>query len=201
MSPRAARSSCSALRVSASASSSAMPSSSATPPGPSENPNATTAAARSAGGSEASASYSLATSSSSDTPSLAWTLSAMVPGAMARRRGGRGRSEGTNQGMPGLPRRHAVGMLDLLSVQCADVPAAAAFYDAVLPTIGGGRIMDFGSVIGYGAGGMPDFWIGEQATGDGFREAHIAFLGADRAAVGPFFFAFGQARGRRLLEP
>src|SRR5881398_3205470 len=160
-----------------------MPSSEATPPGPSEKPKATTAAARSAGGSDASASYSLASSSSSDTPSLAWTLSAMVPGAMGRRRGGRGRSEGTNQGMPGHRRRHAVVMLDHLSVQCADVPAAAAFYDAVLPTIGGGRIMDFGSVIGYGAGGMPDFWIGEQATGDGFREAHIAFSAADRAAV------------------
>ena len=36
-------------------------------------------------------------------------------------------------------------MLDHLSVQCADVAASAAFYDAVLPTIGGGRIMDFGS--------------------------------------------------------
>ena len=92
-------------------------------------------------------------------------------------------------------------MLDHLSVQCADVPAAAAFYDAVLPTIGGGRIMDFGSVIGYGAGGMPDFWIGEQATGDGFREAHIAFSAADRAAVDAFFAAAVQAGAEVLHEP
>src|SRR3954462_10755404 len=124
-----------------------MPSSEATPPGPSEKTQGTRAAARWAGGSDASASYSLASSSSSDTPSLAWTLSAMVPGAMGRRRGGRGRSEGTNKGMPGRCTRHAVVMLDHLSIQCADVAASAAFYDAVLPAVGGGRIMDFGSVI------------------------------------------------------
>ena len=37
-------------------------------------------------------------------------------------------------------------MLDHLSIQCADVPTAAAFYDAVLAPLGGGRQMDFGEV-------------------------------------------------------
>ena len=32
-------------------------------------------------------------------------------------------------------------MLDHLSIQCADVGASAAFYDAVLATIGGKRIL------------------------------------------------------------
>ncbi|HVS67105.1 MAG TPA: VOC family protein, partial [Mycobacteriales bacterium] len=35
-------------------------------------------------------------------------------------------------------------MLDHLSIQCADVAASARFYDAVLATVGGSRVMDFG---------------------------------------------------------
>jgi len=44
-------------------------------------------------------------------------------------------------------------MLDHLSIQCADVSASARFYDAVLAPLGGGRVMDFGEVVGYGVGG------------------------------------------------
>ena len=51
-------------------------------------------------------------------------------------------------------------MLDHLSIQCVDFEAATHFYDTVLPTIGGSRIMDFGEVIGYGVGFQPTFWIG-----------------------------------------
>ena len=43
--------------------------------------------------------------------------------------------------------------------------------------------MDFGEVIGYGVPPKPDFWIGPQTTGTGFRESHIAFAAPDRAAV------------------
>ena len=78
-------------------------------------------------------------------------------------------------------------MLDHLSIQCADVAASASFYDAVLAPLGGARVMDFGPVVGYGIPPMPDFWIGPQATGEGFREAHIAFVAPDRAAVQAFF--------------
>jgi catechol 2,3-dioxygenase-like lactoylglutathione lyase family enzyme len=77
-------------------------------------------------------------------------------------------------------------MLDHLSIQCADVAASAAFYDAVLAPLGGHRVMDFGEVIGFGVPPMPDFWIGPRTTGTGFREAHIAFAAADRAAVHAF---------------
>jgi catechol 2,3-dioxygenase-like lactoylglutathione lyase family enzyme len=80
-------------------------------------------------------------------------------------------------------------VLDHLSIQCADLAASAAFYDAVLPSLGGSRVMDFGDVIGYGVPPMPDFWIGGRQTGDGFRESHIAFRAPDRAAVEAFMTA------------
>jgi catechol 2,3-dioxygenase-like lactoylglutathione lyase family enzyme len=78
-------------------------------------------------------------------------------------------------------------MLDHLSIQCADVAASAAFYDAVLAPLGGSRIFDFETVIGYGVPPRPTFWIGPRSTGDGFRESHIAFEAPDRAAVRAFF--------------
>jgi catechol 2,3-dioxygenase-like lactoylglutathione lyase family enzyme len=92
-------------------------------------------------------------------------------------------------------------MLDHVSIQCADVVASAAFYDAVLGPLGGSRVMDFGTVIGYGVPPMPDFWIGQQQTGDGFRESHIAFTASDRAAVRAFFDAAVSAGAEVLHEP
>ena len=94
-----------------------------------------------------------------------------------------------------------VGMLDHMSIQCADVAASTAFYDAVTATIGGGRVMDFGSVIGYGTAGKPDFWIGPQETGEGFRESHIAFVSPDRASVRAFFEAAKSTAAEVLYEP
>jgi catechol 2,3-dioxygenase-like lactoylglutathione lyase family enzyme len=92
-------------------------------------------------------------------------------------------------------------MLDHLSIQCADVPASAAFYDAVLKPIGGGRVLDFGTVMGFGVGAKPDFWIGPLATGNGFRESHIAFAAPDRASVRAFFDAAVAAGAEALHEP
>jgi catechol 2,3-dioxygenase-like lactoylglutathione lyase family enzyme len=92
-------------------------------------------------------------------------------------------------------------MLDHVSIQCADLAASAAFYDAVLGPLGAGRVMDFGTVIGYGAPPVPDFWIGQQQTGDGFRESHIAFAAADRAAVRAFFAAAVSTGAEVLHEP
>ncbi len=92
-------------------------------------------------------------------------------------------------------------MLDHISIQCADVTASAAFYDAVLAAIGGRRVMDFGEVIGYGIPPKPDFWIGPQTTGEGFRESHLAFSAPDRAAVRAFFAAARDAGAEVLHEP
>jgi catechol 2,3-dioxygenase-like lactoylglutathione lyase family enzyme len=90
-------------------------------------------------------------------------------------------------------------MLDHLSIQCADVDASAAFYDVVLATLGGKRILDFGTVVGFGTDTGPDFWIGPRSTGEGFRESHIAFVAADRAAVTAFFEA-AKAHGAEILH-
>ncbi|HUI02386.1 MAG TPA: VOC family protein [Acidimicrobiales bacterium] len=92
-------------------------------------------------------------------------------------------------------------MLDHVSLQCADLGASASFYDAVLATLGGSRVMDFGQAIGYGTAGRPEFWISAQETGEGFRESHIAFAAPDRAAVRAFFDAAIAAGARPLHEP
>jgi catechol 2,3-dioxygenase-like lactoylglutathione lyase family enzyme len=93
------------------------------------------------------------------------------------------------------------GMLDHVSIQCADLAASAAFYDAVLAPLGGRRMLDFGEAIGYGVPPMPDFWLGRQSTGDGFRESHIAFTAPDRAAVHAFFEAATASGAEVLHEP
>ena len=92
-------------------------------------------------------------------------------------------------------------MLDHLSIQCADVAASAAFYDLVLAPLGGRRVMDFGEVVGYGVPPMPDFWIGPRTTGEGSREAHIAFAAPDRDAVQAFSDAAAGAGAEVLHAP
>ena len=90
-------------------------------------------------------------------------------------------------------------MLDHISIQCDDTAASAAFYDAVLAPLGARRVMEFGPVIGYGADGKPDFWIGPDATAGPNREDHLAFAAADRDAVRAFFDA-AVARGAEVLH-
>jgi catechol 2,3-dioxygenase-like lactoylglutathione lyase family enzyme len=74
-------------------------------------------------------------------------------------------------------------MLDHLAIQCADVTASAAFYDAVLQPLGGERVVEFGDVVGFGVTSRPVFMLGPQNTGAGFRETHIAFVAPSRDAV------------------
>jgi len=92
-------------------------------------------------------------------------------------------------------------MLDHVSIQCADMAASAAFYDAVLAPLGALRVMDFGAAIGYGTPDRPHFWIGQQTTGDGFRESHLAFRAPSRAAVRAFFEAARDFGAEVLHEP
>jgi catechol 2,3-dioxygenase-like lactoylglutathione lyase family enzyme len=92
-------------------------------------------------------------------------------------------------------------ILDHVSIQCADLEASAGFYDTVLATIGGTRILDLGDVIGYGVPPMPDFWLGPRRTGEGFRESHIAFRAPDRTAVRAFFAAAVATGAEGLHEP
>ena len=80
-------------------------------------------------------------------------------------------------------------MLDHLSIQCADVPRARPSTTPCSGTLGGRA--DHGLRPGHRlrAGRQARFWIGPQATGDGFRESHIAFAAPDRPAVRAFFDA------------
>ena len=97
--------------------------------------------------------------------------------------------------------RDDLSVLDHISIQCADVAVSGVFYDTVLATLGGQRLLDFGDVIGYGTPPKPDFWIGPRSTGEGFREAHIAFSAPDRDAVRSFFAAAQAAGAEVLYEP
>jgi catechol 2,3-dioxygenase-like lactoylglutathione lyase family enzyme len=92
-------------------------------------------------------------------------------------------------------------VLDHLSIQCGDVTASTAFYDVALGPLGYGRVMDFGTVIGYGRPQRPMFWIGPLTTGEPNREVHIAFEAADRAAVRAFFAAAVGTGAEVLHEP
>jgi catechol 2,3-dioxygenase-like lactoylglutathione lyase family enzyme len=92
-------------------------------------------------------------------------------------------------------------VIDHLSLQVRDVQRSAAFYDSVLAPLGGGRLMDFGEVIGYGTN-HPEFWIrpvGDEGTGQQPREVHLAFAAADRATVVAFHDA-AVAAGVQVLH-
>jgi len=85
-------------------------------------------------------------------------------------------------------------MLDHVSIQCArhGVQRFVRSTTRSSRRLAGLRIMEFGGLSLRHA--LPaDFWIGAQATGDGFRESHIAFAAPDRAAVR----AFLRSRRRR----
>jgi len=92
-------------------------------------------------------------------------------------------------------------MINHLAIQCREMSRSAAFYDVALASLGGGRIMEFGSTIGYGRAGMPSFWIGPLAADVANREVHIAFDAEDRSAVRAFFDAARQAGAEVLHEP
>jgi catechol 2,3-dioxygenase-like lactoylglutathione lyase family enzyme len=91
-------------------------------------------------------------------------------------------------------------VLDHVGFQCADLAASAAFYDAVLAPLGFRRLLEYDVAIGYGAD-KPDFWISVFDSGEGFRESHIAFQAADRAAVDAFFAAAVATGAEVLHEP
>jgi catechol 2,3-dioxygenase-like lactoylglutathione lyase family enzyme len=91
-------------------------------------------------------------------------------------------------------------MLDHISIQCADLDASSAFYDAILATLGARAIVDFGDVLGYGVE-RPEFWVGKHSTGDGFRESHLAFTASSRAVVRAFFEAAVRSGAEVLHEP
>ena len=88
-------------------------------------------------------------------------------------------------------------MLDHVSIQCSDIAAAAAFYDAVLAPLGGKRVLDFGDDrLRHRLPGLLDR---RPADRRGFRESHLAFTAPDREAVQAFFDA-AVANGAEVLH-
>jgi len=76
-------------------------------------------------------------------------------------------------------------MIDHLMLRVRDYKTSRAFYDVVLGTLGYQRIKEFeGRSCGYGAGGKPYFWIGEE--GEPHPRTHIAFAAKNRQAVDAF---------------
>ncbi|HEY6593571.1 MAG TPA: VOC family protein [Asanoa sp.] len=90
-------------------------------------------------------------------------------------------------------------MIDHLSIQCEDLGASLAFYDAVLEPLGAHRVMEVGVVVAYGVD-RPEFWLGPVSTGERSREIHLAFAAPSRAAVVAFFEA-AVAAGAEVLHP
>jgi catechol 2,3-dioxygenase-like lactoylglutathione lyase family enzyme len=82
-------------------------------------------------------------------------------------------------------------MLDHVSIPVADLDRAAAFYDAVLATIGLERRKERPGAIGYGppARAAPVFWIlarSPQAGATAGIGLHVSFQAPDRASVDRF---------------
>ena len=92
-------------------------------------------------------------------------------------------------------------MIDHLSLQVADLDVSAAFYEAVLPAIGGGRIMSYGTQIGYGVGQQPTFWIGTAGPAGPATDVHVAFAAPDRASVRSWFEAAVATGAEVIQEP
>ena len=90
-------------------------------------------------------------------------------------------------------------MLDHVSIQCADVAASAAFYDAVLAPVGGRRVLDFGQVIGFGVGRCPTSGSARARRARGSGSATSRSRATDRASVRAFFDA-AVARGAEVLH-
>jgi catechol 2,3-dioxygenase-like lactoylglutathione lyase family enzyme len=91
-------------------------------------------------------------------------------------------------------------VIDHIAIQCQDVAASAAFYETVLDPLGGKRLMDVGGTIGFGRT-QPRFWLGPTTTEGTAREAHIAFIAPDRAAVDAFHEAAVGAGAESLHAP
>lgn len=92
-------------------------------------------------------------------------------------------------------------MIDHFGINCADLPASAAFYDSVLAVLGHARVMDFGEAIGYGSNDNPQFWISNGAAMGANREMHLAFTADDAETVRRFHAAALEAGAEVLHEP
>jgi catechol 2,3-dioxygenase-like lactoylglutathione lyase family enzyme len=82
-------------------------------------------------------------------------------------------------------------ILSHVSIGTSDLGRALAFYDALLPVLGGRRLLEHPGAVGYGRR-YPEFWVQAPFDGTGASPGngvHVAFDAPDRAAVDAFHAA------------
>src|SRR3569832_1476603 len=93
-------------------------------------------------------------------------------------------------------------MLDHVGIAVSDIERSRAFYDRALAPIGITLLWEIGpdktesggTALGYGSGGKPYFWIGDnERVGEG---THVAFAVRTREEVDAFHAAALTAGGR-----
>lgn len=97
-------------------------------------------------------------------------------------------------------------MLDHISIPVTDLERAAAFYDAVLATVGLERRKERPGAIGYGtkARNAPMFWILARAAAGGANPGlglHVSFEAADRSSVDRFYESALRLGGKDAGRP
>ncbi|MGY1601328.1 VOC family protein [Geodermatophilus sp. SYSU D00815] len=92
-------------------------------------------------------------------------------------------------------------MIDHLSLQVADLDAAASFYTRVFAPLGVREAMRHGDAVGLcGPDGFPQLWLGTQVD-DGVRPVHLALRAPSREAVDEVFALAKDAGAEILHEP
>lgn len=91
-------------------------------------------------------------------------------------------------------------MIDHVGLPVSDYPRSKAFYEALMPAIGAGLVMEVSAeqtgsqpAAGFGRGMKPDFWIGPGEVGS---HTHVAFMVQSRQQVDAFFHTALAAGGR-----
>jgi catechol 2,3-dioxygenase-like lactoylglutathione lyase family enzyme len=92
-------------------------------------------------------------------------------------------------------------MLDHVSIQCADVATAAAFYEPALLTLGVEKLHHTGELIGYGVDDHSSFWLRPLTDIGPNRPIHLGFVAEDRASVHAFFASAVDTDAEVLHEP
>jgi catechol 2,3-dioxygenase-like lactoylglutathione lyase family enzyme len=92
-------------------------------------------------------------------------------------------------------------MIDHVGFPVSNYQRSKTFYARALAPLGYTLVMEVGPdknatghAAGFGAGGKPDFWIGEEGGLD--RPLHVAILAKDRATVDAFYHAALAAGGK-----
>lgn len=97
-------------------------------------------------------------------------------------------------------------MIDHISIPVADLARAAAFYDAVLATVGMSRRKESPAAIGYGPGSLEaaEFWLLKRRPEGGANPGfglHISFSAPSRASVDAFHAAALRCGARAAGAP